>query len=81
MYIYGLYSSSMNIVFLDKLFNFKFNPFIYPISCMALGCGFMIIGKLYEYNYVNYNNIKYLFFSNVVLSTIFLPIIMHKYLL
>jgi hypothetical protein len=71
----------MNIVFLDKLFDFKFNPFIYPISGMALGCGFMIIGKLYEYNYINYDYLKYLFLTNISISTIFLPIIMHKYLL
>ena len=81
MYIYGLASSSMNVVFLDKLFNLTFNPFIYPITGMSLGIGFMIIGKLHNYNYVNYNNIKYLFFSNVVLSTIILPILLHKYLI
>jgi hypothetical protein len=78
MYMYGSY---MNIMFLDKIYDFKFNAFIYPFSCIALGCGYMIIGKLYQYHYINNDNIQCLIFTNIAISTMLFPIIMHKYLL
>ena len=72
-----VYSSVMNIVFLDKLL--RFNPFIFPISGISYGIGTMAIGQIIKYG-VSYNNLKYLVISNILFSSTILPILLHKYL-